>query len=138
MDPLASFMFRVRIGTQEFGFSKISGLQREAEPVTYQEGGLNDRIHVLPGTVKSCGMVHFERGVYAGEYFPFYLAGEQLAKPLRIEVKNPNDRSVTAKIYTLTGIVVKKWEAGELDAQQGVVFIDRFDLNYEYLSITLS
>lgn len=136
MDPLASFIFHVWIGICEFGFSKVSGLQREAEPVTYQEGGLNDRIHVLPGTVKSCGTVHLERGVYAGEYFPFYLAGEPLPLPMRIEVKNPNNRFMISKVYTLTGIVVKKWEAGELDAQQGMVFIDRFDLNYEYLYIT--
>lgn len=66
-DPLSAYNFHVRLGPLEFGFSKASGLQREAEPVTYQEGGLNDRIHVLPGPVKNCGTLRLERGAYAGE-----------------------------------------------------------------------
>ena len=135
MDPLLSFLFRVRIGTQEFGFSKVSGLQREHDVVTYQEGGLNDRVHVLPGPVKSCGTVRLERGVYAGESFPFYLAGERLRDPIRIELYSSVDRTKCDKVYSLEGLVVRKWEAGDLDAQQNMVLIDRFELSYEYLCV---
>lgn len=135
-DPLSAFLFRVRIGDKEFGFSKISGLQREIETVTYQEGGLNGQVHVFPGAVKNGGTVHLERGSYAGEKFPFYLVGERLKEPMRIEIYSPSDQSKIDKAYTLQGLVVKKWEAGELDAMQNALHIDRFELSYEYLEIS--
>lgn len=136
IDPLAAYNFHVRLGVLEFGFTKASGLRREAEPVTYQEGGLNDRVHVLPGPVKNCGTLHLERGAYAGEYFPFYLVGEKLSVPLRLEIWNEANSKFGGKVYTLTGLVVKKFEAGEMDASQNVLLIDRFDLNYEYMYVS--
>ena len=135
-DPMSAFLFRVRIGQEEFGFSKISGLQREIETVTYQEGGLNGQVHVFPGAVKNGGTVHLERGSYAGEQFPFYLVGERLKEPMYIEIYSPSDQSKIDKSYTLQGLVVKKWEAGELDAMQNALHIDRFELSYEYLEVS--
>jgi len=137
MDPLAAYTFHVFLGTQPFGFSKASGLSREAETTVYQEGGVNDRVHVLRGPVKHPGTLRLERGAYAGEYVPFYLAGERLAPPMRIEVRSPGGPHLTGKFYMLTGLVVKKWEAGEMDALQNTLLIDRFELNYEYMYITL-
>lgn len=136
VEPMAAYAFRVLIGTSEFGFSKISGLGRRAEGFTYQEGGLNDRVHVLPGPVKRCGTVRLERGAYAGEYFPFYLAGERLAEPMRIEARAAGEQAL-GKVYTLTGLVVKAWEAGELDALQNSILIDRFELDYEALHLSV-
>lgn len=140
MDPLAAYNFHVTIQEKEFGFSKISGLQRTRENFIYQEGGLNDRVHVLPGPVKSCGTICLERGAYFGEYFPFYLTGERLGWPMRVELWSFSAESKyqLGKAYTLTGLVVKKWEAGELDALQNTLLIDRFELDYEYMEISTS
>lgn len=135
-DPLTAFFFRVKLGEgHTFGFSKISGLQLERPTVTYQEGGLNDHVHVFPGPAKNCGTVRLERGAYAGELFPFYAVGEPLAQEMRIEIWNPADRTRLDKCYTLKGLTVKKWELGELDALQNLLLIDRFELDYETLSI---
>lgn len=136
MDPLAAYTFHVWLGTLEFGFSKVSGLGREAETTIYQEGGINDRVHVLRGPVKNPGVLRMERGAYAGEYFPFYLAGERLSRPMRVEVRSPEGLHLLGKFYTLTGLVVTKWEAGDLDAMQNTLLIDKFELNYEHLLIT--
>lgn len=135
-DPLSAYNFHVRIGLLEFGFTKASGLQREAEPVTYREGGLNDRIHVLPGPVKSCGTLRLERGAYAGESFPFYLVGEKLTVPLRLEIWNEANSMLGGKVYTLVGLVVKKFEVGDMDASQNTLLIDRFDISYEYMHVS--
>lgn len=137
MDPLTAYTFRVRIGDLEFGFSRVSGLSRETASTVYQEGGLNDRVHVLRGPVKACGVLRMERGVYEGEAVPFYFTGERLNQPVRIEVCSAGGDRPPGKIYTLTGLVVKKWEAGELDAMQSAVLIDRFELEFEYLDISV-
>ena len=133
--PLAAYNFIVRIGDLEFGFSRVSGLAREMEPVTYQEGGLNDRVHVLPGPVRSCGTLHLERGVYAGASIPFYLVGQALNQPLRVEVWD-QDRARPSAVYTLAGLVVKEFEVGEMDALQNTLLIDRFDISYGYLHLS--
>lgn len=131
--PLAAYNFRVRIGDKEFGFSKVSGLQREAEPVIYQEGGLNDRVHVLPGPVKSCGTVHLERGAYAGRPLPFYMVGRRLEESMRIEIWNESGTKLEGGVYVLVGLAVRKFEAGEMDALQNTVLINRLDFSYEYM-----
>lgn len=148
MDPLAAYTFRVWIGQTEYGFSKVSGLSRESEAVIYQEGGLNNRVHVLPGIVKNPGVLRLERGAYVGKEFPFYLAGERLSETLRIDIRPPlppkkkgEQKGQTAakpkgKVYALTGLWVKKWEVGELDALQNTLLIDRFELNYDYIYIS--
>lgn len=135
--PLSAYNFHVRVGLLEFGFSKASGLQRESKPITYQEGGLNDRIHVLPGPVSNCGTLRLERGAYAGENFPFYLVGEKLAVPLRLEIWNEANSLPGGKVYTLTGLIVRKFEVGEMDAVRNMLLIDRFDIDYEYMHVSL-
>ena len=55
---------------------------------------------------------------------------------MRIEARSPEGLQLLGKFYTLTGLVVKKWEAGELDALRNTVLIDRFELNYEHMLIT--
>lgn len=148
MDPLAAYTFRVWLGQEEYGFSKVSGLGREAEAVIYQEGGLNNRVHVLPGMVKQPGLLRLERGAYVGKEFPFYIAGERLSETLRIDIRPPlpppkkgeqkgkEKPKSKGKVYALTGIWVKKWEVGGLDALQNTLLIDQFELNYEYVYIS--
>lgn len=138
MDPLVAYNFHVRIETKEFGFSKVSGLQRARETFTYQEGGLNDRVHVLAGPMKSCGTLRLERGVYFGELVPFYMTGERIDRPMRVELRTFTTKERLAKVYTLTGLVVKKWEVGELDALHNTLLIDRFELDYEYMEVSTS
>lgn len=137
-DPLPAFQFHVRLDDLEFGFSKVSGLSRGIEPVVYQEGGLNDRVHVFPGPVKACGTVRLERGVYQGERIPLYLVGMRLNAPMRIEVWKQDNPKNGGKVFTLTGLVVKKWEVGDLDALQNSLLIDRFDLDFEHLGLSTS
>lgn len=134
-DPLTAFLFRVRLGVLEFGFSKVSGLKREVETFTLQEGGLNDQVHILPGAVKNGGSVRLERGSYAGEYFPFYFVGERLSAPMFIEVYCAYDQRKVDKLFALYGLVVKKWEVSDLDAGQNALLIDRFELSYENLAV---
>ncbi|MDE6590010.1 MAG: phage tail protein [Oscillospiraceae bacterium] len=139
MDPLAAYTFRVWLGQEEYGFSKVSGLGRESEATVYQEGGLNNRVHVLPGVVKHPGVLRLERGAYVGKGFPFYLAGERLGETLRIDVRPPlpsKGEAQKGKVYALTGLWVKKWEVGGLDALQDTLLIDQFELNYEYIYIS--
>lgn len=135
MEPLAAYQFHIRVGEHEFGFSRISGLQREGETFRYQEGGRNERVHILAGPARYGGVLRLERGAYFGEYFPIYLEGERLGCPVTVEVWAGQPETKPAKVYTLTEVVVKKWEVGDLDAMQNAILIDRFELSYENIAV---
>lgn len=132
MKPLTAYQFHVRVGEKEFGFSRVSGLQWKSQ---YQEGGFNDRVRILPGPVRNSGVLRLERGVYAGENCPFYLKGECLGCPVTVEVWTEHPEMKPDKVYTLTGVVVKEWEVGELDAIQNAIIINRFELGYENIAV---
>ena len=52
-DPFMSFNFVVEIeGLVVGGFSEVTGLQVEVQVEPYQEGGLNEYVHKLPGPVQ--------------------------------------------------------------------------------------
>jgi phage tail-like protein len=52
-DPYTSFTFRVEIeGIMVAGFSEVSGLHLETETETYEEGGVNNFVHILPKRTK--------------------------------------------------------------------------------------
>lgn len=52
-DPFMSYRFRVEIdGITSVGASEVTGLQLETETETYEEGGANDFVHILPKRTK--------------------------------------------------------------------------------------
>lgn len=52
-DPVNSVRFDVRIDGVDLGaFTGIEGLAAEYEVKTYEEGGVNDYVHQLPGRLK--------------------------------------------------------------------------------------
>lgn len=134
-DPLSAFRFRVILEKREYGFAKVSGLRQERPTTTYQEGGLNDYVHIFPGPAKSCATARLERGVYAGQELPFYAVGESISEPMTILIWNGSYYKSVDKCYLLTGLVVKSWEVGELDGLENTLLIDRFELDYQTLSI---
>jgi len=53
VDPFATFKFHVEVdGIEEAVFSECSGLEMATEVFEYQEGGLNEYVHKLPGRTK--------------------------------------------------------------------------------------
>lgn len=136
-DPVGAYQFLVCIGREQYGFSRVSGLRRTRENFTIPEGGLNDRVHILPGPARQGGTVRLERGVYTGEYLPFYMVGERIPESMTVELWDPPGGAGKKKIYRLTGLVVRSWEAGDLDANQNQILIDRIELDYEFLRIEI-
>lgn len=51
-DPYSQYNFELQVdGEAVAGFSEVSGLTMQLDTVEYQEGGVNDHVHSLPGTM---------------------------------------------------------------------------------------
>ena len=132
-DLLNKYAFRVFLtGAEplELGFSKVSGVRSGVETATYQEGGVNDRIHLLRGPVQRGGTLRLERGVYRGEICPFYLTGTWLPA-LTLQVYADPNQEMPGKTYLFSNLIVKSWEVGEMDAMDSKILIDTFEVDYE-------
>jgi len=78
VDPFATCKFHVEIGDiKEAAFSECSGLEIATEVFEYQEGGLNEYAHKLPGRTKLSN-VTLKRGfATSNELYNWYLEMEQ-------------------------------------------------------------
>ena len=78
VDPFATYKFHVEIGEiKEAAFSECSGLEMATDVFEYQEGGLNEYAHKLPGRTKLSN-VTLKRGfAKSNELHKWYLEMEQ-------------------------------------------------------------
>lgn len=129
VDPIPGYHFIVSVNGIMMGFQKVTGIKRNVETETYQEGGLNTKVHVFP---KFCGgeqILSLEKGIYAGMENPLCLVGMQIPGALAVIVMD--NMGLPLKTYMFTGLLVKEWEIGEMSADQNGILIDRFEVSYE-------
>lgn len=125
--PVTAYRFCIIVNGVNMGFRMVSGIAREAGIETYQEGGLNDRVHIFPKPGGEAGL-SLEKGVYYGDRLPFYLVGERLDS-LYLSVLSNEGKPL--KSYMFSGVLVRRWEVGEMSAENSGVLIERFEVSYE-------
>lgn len=129
MDPIPGYRFIVFLDGLIMGFQKVSGIVCEMETESYREGGLNTQVHIFPKACSTERVLCMEKGVYGGILHPFYLVGERIPGILTLAVTG--DSGFPVKCYTMYGLLVKKWEVGDLNAADNSLLIDRFEVCYE-------
>ncbi len=128
-DPIPGYRFIVYLNDHILGFQKVTGIDREIETEVYHEGGLNTSVYVFPKTCGGERTLRMEKGAYGGVEHLFCLVGERLDGVLNLVVMD--HRGNPLKNYVFTGLLVKKWEVGDLSAEQNGILIDRFEVCYE-------
>lgn len=128
MNLLHAFRFGIKLNHQTLSFQEISGLSKEIEVETYQEGGRNDSVLLFPKKTTNAGSLTCKKGVYKGRNHPFYLVGEHIDN-LSIEVYDYDGLTVV-KSYMVKDIIVCKWEVSSFHAQNNELLIDTFTLSY--------
>lgn len=75
-DPMLGFSFYIEIDDQIEGcFTSCTGLSAKREVMTYQEGGINDFVHSLPGRV-SYGNITLKRGIaFSDKLWTWFASG---------------------------------------------------------------
>lgn len=135
---LPKFQFQVKIGGATMGFSEITGLSADSQPIEYRRGDRAGFSTVkMPGLRKS-GAVTLKRGVFRGdaELFGWLqrgAAGSVERKPVTItlidEIGNP------ATTWTLTNAHPTKFAASDLSATGNEVAVETIELGYEGLTL---
>jgi len=135
IDPIPGYRFVVYLNGLVMGFQKVSGMVREIETEVYREGGLNTMVHVFPKYCEAQQILRLEKGIYGGVGHLFYMVGCEIPGALNLVVMDNLGRPL--KSYLFTGLIVKKWEIGELSAEQNSLLIDHFEISYEEFQVVI-
>ena len=138
VDPFATCKFHVEIGDiKEAAFSECSGLEIATDIFEYQEGGLNEYSHKLPGRSKLSN-VTLKRGfAKSNELYKWYSEMEQNL----LQGKSITRQQVTITLYstsqqkelmnwTLTDAFPVKWVGPVFKAGEAAVAIEALEFTH--------
>jgi phage tail-like protein len=131
--PLPVYNYRVTIGSDTLGFSEVSGLGVEHEPVTYRHGfSFAMGVKIIPG-MRQPSKLTLKRGIAKGSAFLADWLKNTYANPL----KN-SKQDIVIDLCDETGKAVVRWsvqsalpiklEAPTFDANSNSVAIETLEL----------
>jgi phage tail-like protein len=137
VDPYITCYFGVEIdGIEEAVFRECSGLESEIEVLSYEEGGVNDHPHKLPGRAKFPNVI-LKRGVTDSkdlwEWFSGGIKGKIERKTVHIILCNAKGEEV--RRWTFDGAYPIKWTGPSLNANENTLAIETLELAHEGMEL---
>ena len=131
--PYITSLFNVEIeGIQEAFFKECSGLEAETEILSYEEGGVNDYIHKLPGRTKYKNVV-LKRGVtdsgWLWEWYQKVIRGKIERKNISIVMFNSAGEEV--KRWSFDRAYPVKWSGSDLKSDENAIAIETLEITHE-------
>lgn len=143
VDPFPTFKFHVELGgITQAAFSDCSGLEMSTEVFEYQEGGLNEYVHKIPGRTKVSN-VTLKRGfATSNELFKWY---KELEKAL-LEGKRFDFQQVTITLrssatqnelvrWTLDKAFPVKWVGPAFKTDEAAVAVETLEFAHHGITI---
>lgn len=132
--PYSEYNFQLELdGTPAAGFSDVAGLTMELETVQYQEGGVNDQVHQLPGGFAHANLV-LQRGLTkATEFWDWVhevMAGNIWRRNVVIKMKT-DFQGDTVWGWEFQNAYPVKWSGPDLTTDQNGMAIETIELTYE-------
>jgi len=128
-DPLPAFNFVVKLGQSAAGsFTECSGLDVSMKTQDFQEGGLNDRVHKLPGPSTQANLT-LKRGVVDGQLWNWYLnllSGNVDRRQVTLEVRGEDQSS--AMVVNFYSAYPVKWSGPSLSGKDSQLAVETLEL----------
>lgn len=136
--PLGKFRFKVEIeGLTLAHFQSISGLQHDIEALEVQEGGLNERMHKLPGQGKYPNLV-LKLGYVNSQMLEGWHASFT-QKPGSVRRKSGSiilcdDAGEPIARWNFFDAWPVKWEGPQLESSGGEILVESVEIAHHGLS----
>lgn len=133
--PYGKFRFMVEIeGLALAHFQSVGGLGHEIEVLSYQEGGINERHHKLPGQGSYPNVVlkvgYVDNRLLEGWHRDFSRSPDKVGRKNGSIVLLGDDGSEVAR-WNFTRAWPVKWEGPELDASQSQILVESVEIAHE-------
>jgi phage tail-like protein len=128
-DVYTTYRFWVEIdGITEAAFSECSGLQVETEVFEWQEGGLNDYVHRLPGRIKFSNIT-LKRGIAGAALWEWYCGNfEGQIKRRTLSIVLGGYAGATPVRWNIVGALPIKWTGPTLKADANETAVETIEL----------
>ena len=137
VDSHPNCRFYVEIdGMAQAVFTEVSGLQLEMEVMEYQEGGVNDFVHRLPGRTKSSNLT-LKRGMTSSnKFFNWYaeLAAGKIT-PKNVSVVMYDVKGNELARWNLIKAYPVKWIGPQFNAHDAAAAVETLELAHERLEL---
>jgi phage tail-like protein len=131
IEPSAEFRFELQLeGVTAGWFTECGGLTIEREITPYQEGGVNDYTHQLPGRIKHQSLT-LKRGVVDEELWQWLQEGLYDGKVKRCNISvilYKTDRSVVRR-WDLTDVYPAKWSGPTLKSDSRQISLETLEFS---------
>lgn len=138
VDPYITSLFHVEIeGIDEAFFRECQGLEAETEVLSYEEGGVNDHPHKLPGRTKFPN-VSLKRGVTDSsalwKWYSDVVQGKIERKNVSIVLYDTEASEV--KRWSFDRAYPVKWVGPGLKAEENAVAVETLELVHEGMKLS--
>jgi len=138
LDPIPAFKFWVEIKSIVVAeFQECSGLRLERTVETIEEGGVNDRVHLLPGRNKSAN-ISLKRGLTdSDELWRWYQEGlyDGDVKKINFSILLRDVSGEVVKRWNVKDAFPVKWEGPQLTAESNQVAIETLEIAHHGLTL---
>jgi phage tail-like protein len=143
LDPVVGHQFTVQVmGEEKEGagarFTECSGLSVERTVVQYEEGGVNDHVHILPGRIKYTNIV-LKHGVTLKSGWLWKWCQEGLYDG-KVQLRNVsivlfNSFHLPIRLWNVNGAYPVKWSGPDLNSANSQVMIETLELAHQGLTM---
>jgi phage tail-like protein len=136
--PMTAFHFQVDWGGSQLGFSEVTGLNIEVQPIEYRDGLSPEYSPVKMPGLKKYGNITLKRGVFQGDNeFHDWLNEIKLNKPERrdITIKLLNEEHNPVMVWKVVNAWPSKITSPDLKATGNEVAIEQLEIVHEGISI---
>jgi phage tail-like protein len=145
---MPSYMFSVKLGSLQVAmFTECSGLgaKRAFEPV--KEGGVNDHVHILPGTIEHSNIT-LKRGIslstalwdwFQAGQFDFAVSRQDITiYQFSPETDTGTEQATAIKTWSLSKAFPVSWKLGEMTSSNSGLVIETLEIAHDGLSLISS
>lgn len=132
--PLGVYNFRVSVDGADMRFSKVSGLTREHQTVTYRDGlSFRDGEQIAKFRIDTFSAVTFEQGTVAGHRFLYEWL--ERPRPSAMEISLCDEQGVPVVAWRIARALPVKLTAPAFDAAASQVAIDALEIRAAGISV---
>jgi len=136
--PLPVFHFSVKMGTEEIGFSEVSGLTQENQAIEYRDGLFREYSSIKMPGLRKFNNITLKRGIMKGDNKLFlWLSTVKLntveRRDLTVSLLNENHEPVM--VWKVHNAFPVKVEGPQLKASGNEVAIESIEIAHEGLEL---
>lgn len=138
-DPLPVFKFWVEMKSIVVAeFKECSGLRLERSIDTVEEGGVNDRVHQLPGRNKYSNIVLKYGVMQTDELWKWYQEGllDGKVKRINFTILLRNVKGEVVKRWSVEDAFPVKWEGPSLNVEGNQVAVETLEIAHHGLKLS--